>query len=128
MMIKMVHMTTALISIGLFSLRGFWVLRESPMMQKKWVKILPHINDTVLLGSAIALAVTMQQYPFAVDWLTAKVIGLVAYIVLGVMALKKAKTTPTRALFIGLAIITFVYILSVAAMKTPLGFLSSMLA
>jgi hypothetical protein len=56
------------------------------------VRVLPHIVDTVLLGSAIAMAVISAQYPFAADWLTAKLIGLLIYIGCGTMALKRARS------------------------------------
>ena len=71
-MIKLIHMITALISISFFLLRGIWVFNSSEMMSKKWVKIVPHVNDTILLVTAIILAVGLQQYPFTHDWLTAK--------------------------------------------------------
>ena len=75
-MIKLIHMSTALISISLFLIRGFWVFKSSPMMNKKWVKILPHVNDTVLLTTATILAISTQQYPFVQTWLSAKFIAL----------------------------------------------------
>lgn len=113
-MIKLIHMSTAFISISLFMLRGFWVFRDSPMMNKKWVKILPHINDTVLLISAILLAVSIQQYPFVNGWLTAKLMALFFYIGFGMLALKRAKEMKNKVVFFILALLTFSYIVGVA--------------
>ena len=89
--IKHSHMLFAVISGLFFLVRGAWMLMDSGMLQKKWVKILPHINDSLLLLCAIGLSVMSHQYPIAQDWLTVKVLALIAYIVLGVIALKKAK-------------------------------------
>jgi uncharacterized membrane protein SirB2 len=118
--IKIIHVTTALISISGFTLRGIWMLRDSPQLQAKWVKIIPHVNDTVLLLSAIILAVQMSQAPFVHGWLTAKVLGLLLYIGLGMVALRFGKTKPVKALAFLSAIIVFIYIVLVALTKNPL--------
>ena len=117
-MIKLIHMSTAFISIGLFMLRGFWVFRESPMMTKKWVKILPHVNDTVLLITAVFLTIGINQYPFTHDWLTAKLIALFVYIGFGLFALKRAKELKNKVAFFILALLTFSYILGVALTRS----------
>ena len=107
-------MSTAFISISLFLLRGLWVFKNSPMMSRKWVKILPHINDTILLITAIILAVGIQQYPFTHSWLTAKFIALLIYIIFGMFALKRAKEMKNKMIFFVLALLTFSYIVGVA--------------
>ena len=117
-MIKLIHMSTAFISISFFLLRGFWVFNNSSMMKKKWVKILPHVNDTVLLITAILLAIGIQQYPFVDGWLTAKFIALIIYIVFGMFALKRAKDMKNKAVFFILALMTFSYIVGVALNRT----------
>ncbi len=120
--IKHLHITFAVLSGGLFLLRGIWMLRESAMLQQRWVKIVPHIVDSLLLTSAIVMVFWSRQYPFVEPWLTAKVLALIAYIVLGTIALKRGKTKATRrwALFAALAI--FAYIVSVAITKKAMGF------
>ena len=117
-MIKLIHMSTAFISITFFLVRGFWVFSNSEMMNKKWVKIVPHINDTILLITAIMLAVGIQQYPFTQDWLTAKFIALLLYIVFGTFALKRAKERKNKIIFFILSILTFSYIIGVALNRT----------
>ncbi|MCK4865222.1 MAG: SirB2 family protein [Gammaproteobacteria bacterium] len=117
-MIKLIHMSTAFISISLFLLRGFWVFRESPMMTKKWVKILPHVNDTILLTTATLLAINIQQYPFVHAWLTTKVTALIVYIVFGMFALKRAKEMKNKVVFFILALLTFSYIVGVALTRS----------
>ena len=117
-MIKLIHMTTAFISISLFLLRGFWVFRDSSMMNKKWVKILPHVNDTVLLITATLLALSVQQYPFVDGWLTAKFTALIIYIIFGMFALKRAKEMKNKVVFFVLALVTFSYIVGVALTRS----------
>ena len=111
-------MGTAFISISLFLIRGIWVFKNSPMMSKKWVKILPHINDTILLITAIILAVGLQQYPFTHDWMTAKFIALLLYIVFGMFALKRAKEMKNKMIFFVLSLLIFGYIVGVAITRT----------
>lgn len=117
-MIKSIHMLTALISISLFILRFFWVMRDSEMMSKKWVKIVPHANDTILLIAAILLAISIEQYPFVHAWLSAKFIALIFYIVFGLFALKLAKTKLAKGFFFVLAIMSFGYIVMVAMSRS----------
>lgn len=113
-MIKLIHMSTAFISISFFLLRGFWVFNNSTMMSKKWVKILPHVNDTILLITATLLALSLHQYPFVDGWLTAKFIALIIYIIFGMFALKLAKEIKNKVLFFILALLMFSYIVGVA--------------
>ena len=122
-MIKLIHMSTAFISISLFLVRGFWVYRSSPMMTKKWVKIVPHVNDTILLITAIILAITIQQYPITDGWLTAKISALIIYIVLGMFALKRAKEMKNKIVFFILALLTFGYIVGVALTRSASWFI-----
>ena len=87
-LIKHLHLTCVVLSLLLLFIRFFWMTRQSPMLNKKWVKILPHVVDTLLLISAFTLCVLISQYPFANDWLTEKFIAVIAYIIMGAMCLK----------------------------------------
>jgi len=118
--LKHIHMTFAVLSGVLFLVRGLWMLAESKRLEQRWVKIAPHVIDTLLLASAIGLAVWSSQYPGQSPWLTAKLLALVAYIGLGTVALKRGRTREARALaFVG-ALACFAYILAVAVTKNPL--------
>jgi uncharacterized membrane protein SirB2 len=119
LLIKQAHISLAIISISFFVLRAFWSVTESAKLQQRWAKIAPHIIDTLLLGSAIYLMTTTEQYPFADHWLTAKFIALLVYIVTGTIAIKRGKTAGVRLLFSLLAITTFAYIVAVAVTQTP---------
>jgi uncharacterized membrane protein SirB2 len=112
--IKHLHMTCAALSGSFFFIRGIWMLRDSPRLQQRWVKTAPHIIDTVLLGSALTMAVWSSQYPFVQNWLTAKLLALVAYILLGTIALKRGKTKTVRSIAFVAALAVFAYIVKVA--------------
>lgn len=116
---KHIHSTLALISIIGFIARFALCFINPESLQKKWLKIAPHIIDTFLLLSAFILMFLMQQYPFVNHWLTAKVIALLAYIILGMMTLKYAKNHTQRAVFGSLAIGSFAYIMATAITKNP---------
>ena len=117
--LKSVHVASVMASYALFSLRGVWMMRAPARLQARWVRIVPHVTDTVLLGSALTLAVMLGQYPLAAPWLTAKVSGLVAYIVLGTIALKRGGTLPLRVGAWIAAQAAFFYIVGVAVTKSP---------
>ena len=120
--LKHLHMLCAAISIIGFIVRGAMLIQGSRLLQKKFVRIDTHIVDTVLLLTAIGLAVSIQQYPFASDWLTAKLIGLFVYIGLGVLTLRIAKTQTIRVIAYFAAIAVFFYIGNVAFAKVPWPF------
>lgn len=122
--IKHLHVLCVTLSGVGFLLRGFWMWNETPMLQRRIVRILPHINDTLLLLAAITLVVMSGQYPFVVPWVTAKVLGLLVYIVLGSIALKRGRTRGIRLSAGLLAVLVFAYIVSVALTRDPRGFLA----
>jgi len=120
MMAKHLHLTAVALSILFFVFRFIWSQFDAQALSKKWVKILPHVIDTILLASAIWLCVILSQYPFANAWLTFKLIGVVLYIVLGLFALKKAKSTVGRWAFFVAALAVLMATAMVAVTKQPL--------
>lgn len=116
--IKATHITCVLLSFSLFFLRGVWMIVESPLLERRWVKIVPHVNDTLLLVAGLAMAFMIGQYPFVDGWLTAKVFGLIAYILLGTIGLKRGKTKSVRIGFWVAAQAVFFYIVSVALTRS----------
>ncbi|MBI1891524.1 MAG: SirB2 family protein [Burkholderiales bacterium] len=117
--VKHLHMTCAALSGAFFFVRGIWMLRDSALLQRRWVKIVPHIIDTILLVSALTMVVWSAQYPFAQSWLTAKVLGLILYIALGTIALKRGKTKTVRTTAFVAALAVFGYIVIVAITRQP---------
>lgn len=118
--LKVIHVGSAILSISGFTLRGVWMLQDSPLLNARVTRVLPHVVDTVLLLSAIALALRISQYPFVHAWLSAKVLALLAYIVLGSIALKHGRSRRERALAYGMALVVFLYIVGVAVTRSPI--------
>ena len=118
--LKSVHLLAVALTISGFILRGIWMLTGSPWLQARWTKVVPHINDTVLLVSALGSAALIGQYPFAHSWLTAKVAGLLAYIIFGAIALTYGRTKLVRQFAFVAALLSFAYVVSVALTKNPL--------
>ena len=121
--LKHIHLTFVALSLLAFFVRGIWLFMNSNMLSKKWVKILPHIISTILLVSGIALAVHLSMSPGSQPWLMAKIIGLIAYIGLGVAAFKVPNPNARKLLWVS-ALIVFAYIVSVAISRNPMGFFS----
>ena len=115
--LKHLHMLTVVITLPLFLLRGFWMLADSPRLQARWLKIAPHVNDTLLLAAAIAMLVVAELNPLDQPWLLAKIIGLLAYIGLGTVALKRGRTKAIRVKALIAALGVFAYIVAVAVTK-----------
>ncbi len=122
-LLKHLHLTTVAVTLALFILRGVWMMTDSPRLQARWVRIVPHVNDTLLLASGIGLAVLIQQYPLVDGWLTAKLIALLLYIVLGTVALKRGRTRGQRIRAWLTALAVFGYMLAVARAHAPFPFL-----
>jgi uncharacterized membrane protein SirB2 len=118
-LLKHIHVTCVALSYSLFFLRGVWMLRESPALQQRWVRIAPHTVDTVLLASAIALAWQLGISPLSTPWLAAKIVALLLYIAIGTIALKRGRTKRIRIAAWLTAQLVFFYIVSVAVTHNP---------
>jgi uncharacterized membrane protein SirB2 len=123
LLLKQLHLATIAITLALFLLRGAWMMMGSSLLQARWVRIVPHVNDALLLTSGVGLAVVMQQYPLVHGWLTAKFIALIVYIVLGTIALKRGKTKAQRIAAWFAALVVFGYMAAVAVAHDPFPFL-----
>lgn len=119
--IKHLHIACVVLSGSGFFLRGILMMTDSPLQRNRWVKILPHVNDTVLLVAALMLAAMAGWYPFVDAWITAKIFGLIAYIILGSLALKAGRSNAVRVASWLAALAVFGYIISVALRHDPRG-------
>ena len=122
-LLKQVHVFFALSSIIGFMLRWNWKMSGSHLSQMRLTKTAPHIIDTLFLATGVVLAFTINQYPFSNAWLTAKITGLLVYIVLGMLAMSGKVSRPWRITAFLAAISTYAWILTVARFKSPWGFL-----
>jgi uncharacterized membrane protein SirB2 len=117
LLVKYVHVGSVVLSLAGFAARGALMLAGSPLLQARFVRVAPHVVDTVLLASALWLSWMLRQYPFVHGWLTAKVIGLLVYIALASIALRRR-----QPLALAGAILAAGYVVAVALTKNPLPF------
>ena len=123
--LKTIHVVTVYITFGLFLLRYAGAIAEIAVItQARVLKFLPHINDSILLISAIWLAIKLGVSPGENSWLLAKIIALIAYIVAGSFAIKRGKTKSVKLISGIIALALIAYIISVAVTKNPLGFMA----
>ena len=122
-LLKTLHVGCATLSLAGFALRFGLMLRASPWLRSRIARTAPHVVDSVLLASALAMAWQIGTVP---GWLAAKILALLVYIVLGSIAIKRGRTMPVRAAAGCAALLTFGYIVSVALSKSPLGPLSAL--
>ena len=115
--VRTLHIACAAISIAGFATRGALMLADSPLLRHRFVRVAPHVVDTLLLASAAWLAWFLGQIPFVHAWITAKVLALVLYIVLGMFALRRGKTKALRAGACAAALATAAYIVAVAVAR-----------
>ncbi len=117
--LKHLHLTTVAITIVLFLFRATLMLWWSKGLRWRWVRIVPHVNDTLLLLSGIGLMLQIQQYPFVQHWLTAKLLALLAYILLGTVAIKRGRSRRIRIQALIAALLSLGYLIAVARTHSP---------
>lgn len=117
--VKFVHVAAVAMGFGLFFLRGLWMMIDSPRLELRWVRVVPHLNDTVLLVAGIWLAFELRQAPGANPWLTAKLAALPVYVGLGMLALRPGHTKRLRLGAWLAALAVFGYIVAVAFTRSP---------
>ncbi|GAB6044034.1 SirB2 family protein [Endothiovibrio diazotrophicus] len=122
LLLRDIHITCAALSGLGFLLRGWWMARDSAWLHHRVTRTLPHLNDTLLLGSAVWMASRLGQYPLVTPWLTAKLAALLGYIVLGGIALKRGRTRRLRLTALAAALLCYGYIVAAAVTRTPFPF------
>jgi uncharacterized membrane protein SirB2 len=120
-LLKVAHVSCAFLSVAGFTLRGYWMITEDPRLRARPARVLPHLLDTLLLGSAIGMLFLWQVNPLAIGWLGAKIAALLVYIGLGMVAFRFGRTPAVRTGAFVMALLTAFYILTVAYTKSPLG-------
>ncbi|HBC57530.1 MAG TPA: regulator SirB [Gammaproteobacteria bacterium] len=116
-LIKSIHIATVVLSGMGFFVRGLWMMNQSALRNHPLVKIAPHVNDTLLLVSAITLAYLLKISPITHAWLAAKIIALILYILLGMVAFRFARKQSVRVMAWIAAMFTFAYIVNTAIHK-----------
>ena len=121
--LKLIHQIAVALSFTGFFARGCGMLAGAEWVGSRPVRLLPHVLDTILLGSALALAYQLRLTPASTPWLAAKIIGLLAYICLGIVAFR-ARSRNLKATAWIAALLVFGYIVSVAITKNAWGVFS----
>ena len=123
--LKLIHVTAVALTFCGFVARGVGVLSGADWTRSRLARTLPHVVDTVLLLSALGMLWIARLAPWAAPWLMAKLVGLLLYIALGSVALRRRREPRAirRVAWVG-ALVVFAYIVSVAVTKSPLGALA----
>ncbi len=121
-MLKSIHMALAMLSVTGFVIRAGWAYVAPDLLARRWVRVSPHIVDTLLLALGVLLAL---QLPDGIlqPWLVAKMLGLLGYIGFGVLTLRGQGWT--RGVGLCGALICAVYIFAVAFTRNALVFTSA---
>ena len=122
--LRHLHIGCAILTISLFSFRGFLMMAGSPLQGSRVLRFLPIAVDTMLLATALMLTTVIRLYPFSTGWLTMKVVLLVAYIILGSIALRRGRTRAVRIVAFVAALCTVGFLVTVARSHSPLGIFS----
>jgi uncharacterized membrane protein SirB2 len=125
--IKLIHQSAVVLSGLGFAVRGIASMRGAQWTQSRLAKRLPHIVDTVLLLSAVTLAAMLHLNPAHAPWLMAKILSLLLYIALGMVALRPRFGWKIRATAWALALVVLAWIATVAVLKNPWGFIALIL-
>ena len=121
--LKHSHLLLVALSLGLFIARGVALQMKAQWLNKKIVKILPHVIDTFLLLTGALLTIAVSQYPITDHWLSVKMLLLVGYIVLGVKMMRSSQPMMQRSYFAG-ALTCVLLLVTVAKTHHPLGLFS----
>ena len=124
LILKYAHVVAAVTTISGFVLRGYWMLVDSKKLQHPVTRIAPHIIDTVFLLAGIGLIWLLRLEPLKQPWLIAKFTGLIVYVLLGTVAIRRGPTKEIRTIAFASAVAVFAYIVGVALTRSPLSWLS----
>lgn len=119
-MLKAFHIALAYLTVAGFVIRGVWALTDSPLRQEKWVRIAPHVVDTLLLTLGVIMAIHLSISPFS-GWLAAKLVGLLLYIGFGVVTMRAGNRRVQLFGFVA-ALVSVLYIFAVAVTRSPWPF------
>jgi uncharacterized membrane protein SirB2 len=119
-MLKALHVALAYLTVTGFVMRAVWALGDSPLRREKWVRIAPHVIDTLLLALGLVMAYQLSLSPLS-GWLGAKLLGLLAYIGFGILTMR-ASARPLQIVGLIGALASVGYIFLVAYSRDPLLF------
>lgn len=119
-LVKQLHVALALLTATSFSLRGYWMLARSPLLEAPATRWLPHVVDSLLFLTGLAMAVALSISPGTQPWFAAKLVAIVIYVFTGLVALKRGRTYRHRAIAFALSLAVLAYVFAVASSHDPL--------
>ena len=119
-MLKSFHITLAYLTVIGFIVRGLWAIVDSPLRDQKWVRVVPHMIDTALLGIGVVMVFSIGA-SFTDGWLAAKMLALLGYIGFGVLTMR-ARSRGLKVVGFLLALSCVIYLFAVAFTRSPLPF------
>jgi uncharacterized membrane protein SirB2 len=123
-LLKYVHIVAVAASFALLFVRGLWVMRSYPSPQESWVRVLPHVVDAVLVGSAVAMLLATQKLGWPGAWMTLKLTYIALYAALALVVLRLSKGIVLKILTWLAAMLVFLFVTTVAVLRHPLGIFS----
>ncbi len=117
LLLKHIHIGCVILSGLGFLTRSFWMLKDSRLLASIWARRLPHVVDSVLLGAAIGMLSLLDFSLLKAPWLIGKLLGLLLYIVMGAIALKRGRTRQARIKALVFALLSYLAIISLAILK-----------
>ena len=122
--LKLLHVVFAAATLLGFLLRGYWMITESDLLRSRMTRIAPHIVDTLFLATGIGMLLATSLNPFAHSWLMAKFAGLVLYVLLGTLAIKRGSNQGIRIGALIAALATFAYIVGVGLTRSAVSWMT----
>lgn len=119
--LKLFHIIFAAVTFLGFAARGYWMIVASDLLDHRVTRIAPHIIDTLFLASGIGMLLAISLNPLAQPWLLAKFGGLILYVLLGTVAIKRGSNRNIRIGAFIAALATFAYIVGVGLTRSTLS-------
>jgi uncharacterized membrane protein SirB2 len=119
--IKAAHVTLVGASGVLFAVRGAATLAGGGWAMARPWRLLSYGIDTLLLSAGVTLWALLSLSPVGSPWLGVKLLLLLLYIVLGSLALKRARTVAARRASYAAALGVYLFMAAVAVAHHPAG-------
>jgi len=120
--IKPVHVGCALLTLCFFAWRGVMQFRDPAFTGRLWVRRTAESVDTLLFVTGVTLVWMTGQLPWQEMWLAAKLVALLGYILLGMVAFHWSNSRAVKMVSWIAAMVTYVFMVSVALSRNPWPF------
>lgn len=118
--LRWLHLGLVTLSVSGFVLRWIASMRDANRVRTRWLRIAPHVLDTLLLGSGVMLALQWDTSAWQ-GWLGTKMLALLAYIGFGAAALNPSRSRQGSVITFLSAMAAAGWIVSAAILKSAWG-------